>query len=451
MEYMIDACSTTLGILGKPKPSDLKLRLIKYCVSLQIKEGYLLYNLLTREMLLLSADEYSKALSSDYLREHWFTVPDNLDERELVELVRWVRTSLCKKPKFITNYTILTTTDCNARCFYCYERGCARVTMNQETAHKVADFIQNQCGGNKVKLNWFGGEPLMNVTAIDQICEELRLKEIDFESNMISNAYLFDDEIVAKASGSWRLKQVQVTLDGTEENYNRSKAFVYRDGSAYQIVMSNILRMLDAGISVAIRLNMDLNNANNLMDLVKELVTRFAGRKRLTVYAHLLFDTGKTWNERYTQEEWTRLYSALHRLEDFLASHGLGRSRSYGLRREIPMSRCMADSGNSVVIVPDGHLGLCEHYTDSEFVGHINSPEWDQAMVSSWRERSDPIAECADCFYFPECFHLKKCTGRMECFEHARKAIRHDVEQAMLNEYRRWCALGKKSQCKSEE
>lgn len=91
-----------------------------------------------------------------------------------------------------------------------------------------------------------------------------------------------------------------------------------------------------------------------------------------------------------------------------------------------------------MIVVPDGHLGLCEHYTDREFFGHIDSAERDQDMIASWRERCDPIAECGECFYYPECTELKKCTGRMECSEHRRIALRRDTERAMRNEYRRW-------------
>lgn len=438
MEQIIDACSTTLGILGKPKRSGDGSRLAKYCVSIQTDEGVLLLNVLTREMLLLTFAEYDAALSSAYLHEHWFTISEDQNEKDLTELVRWVRASLRREPKHITHYTILTTTDCNARCYYCYERGCARVTMNPETADKVVDYIQNHCGGNKVKLRWFGGEPLMNYTVIDRICDGLRSRGIDFESHMVSNGYLFDDELVAKASQSWDLKEVQVTLDGTEAVYNRSKAFIYQEGSPYQIVTGNIFRLLNAGISVVVRLNMDLNNADNLMELARELADRFSGQKRLHIYAHLLFDTEGTGNKRYAPYQWSRLYDALHRLEDFLSGHGLSASRFRRLRRELPLSHCMADSGNSVVIVPDGHLGLCEHYTDSEFFGHIDSDVQNKNMIASWRERCEPIAECGDCFYYPECTELKKCTARMECSEHVRFSHRRDTERAMQNEYHRW-------------
>lgn len=62
--------------------------------------------------------------------------------------------------------------------------------------------------------------------------------------------YLFDGATVEQAVSHWKLKSVQITLDGTEEIYNRSKAFIYKDGkSPYQVVLANIQRLLDAGVS----------------------------------------------------------------------------------------------------------------------------------------------------------------------------------------------------------
>lgn len=71
-------------------------RLMTYVVQQPIDDGVLLYNTLTCSLVLL--------------------------------------TLLKPAAKAITNYTILTTTGCNARCFYCYEKGTKPVTMTAETA-----------------------------------------------------------------------------------------------------------------------------------------------------------------------------------------------------------------------------------------------------------------------------------------------------------------------------
>lgn len=438
MKQIIHAHRTILGILGKAKPSDTGYRLMKYCVPLQTADGILLFHTLTRELLLLTPEEYAAASTSTYLKEHWFVVPHRLVDKELAKMVRWVRKNRLKPSQEITNYTILTTTDCNARCFYCYERGCTKISMDRETADRVISYIKEHHGGHTVKFSWFGGEPLVNHPVIDHICDELRVEGICFESKMTTNAFLFDDAIIAKAIDLWNLKSVQITLDGTEAVYNRSKAFIYPNCNPYQVVIANIARLLEAGISVMIRLNIGLNNGDDLMALADELAERFGNRKNLCVYTYLLFDTKDPDGNRHTEETWERLYASQHRLDDRLLQHKLSTAHHRGLPRDLPLNHCMADSGNAVVIVPDGHIGLCEHYPESEFIGHIDSPDFDNAMLASWRALRDELPECSDCFYYPECVNLKKCTSSPKCCVHVREALLRDTRQRMMNELHRW-------------
>ena len=56
------------------------------------------------------------------------------------------------------------------------------------------------------------------------------------------------------------------------------------------MVLANIQRLLDAGVAVLIRLNMDEHNADNLMKLADELHERFGENKKLTVYSHVLYE-----------------------------------------------------------------------------------------------------------------------------------------------------------------
>lgn len=227
MQIIIPSHGNTLKTLGKAKSSSGGYRLMTYVLQQRTEDGVLLFHTLTRELLLLTDAEYARLYELPELYEKWFIVPEALDDMEYADRVRIVRTTLRKIPEHITSYTIFTTTDCNARCFYCYEMGRSRIPMSEETARKAARYIIDHCGGQKVKLHWFGGEPLFNAAVIDTICGILRESGIPYSSSMISNAYLFDDDAVGRAQALWNLKNVQVTLDGTEEVYNRSKAYIY--------------------------------------------------------------------------------------------------------------------------------------------------------------------------------------------------------------------------------
>ena len=252
----------------------------------------------------------------------------------------------------------------------------------------------------------------------------------------MTNGYLFDEATVKKAVERWNLKRVQITLDGTEEVYNRIKAYIYREGNPYQIVLNNMERLLDASVKIAVRLNMDLHNADNLLELADELAQRFHDRKNLSVYAYHLFKDDQPMAELHSEEGWQERGEAMGRLSEKLAQSGLAPSR--GIGKSIKLNHCMADSGEAITILPDGSIGLCEHFSETEFVGHVDREGFDADAVASWKETMPEIPECAECFYYPECIKLKKCANGNMCFSQFRQGSLRKTRQDMVGEYRKW-------------
>ena len=117
-----------------------KYRPMYYVIEQPVDEGLLLYHTMTKAMLLLTPEEAevykTNPTALTQLIEQWFLVPESHDDRLLSRQIRDVARMLEKKSDAITSYTILTTTDCNARCFYCYEMGRPRIPMSKETAYR---------------------------------------------------------------------------------------------------------------------------------------------------------------------------------------------------------------------------------------------------------------------------------------------------------------------------
>ena len=438
MQLIQPPSGNILKILGKPKPSETSFRWMTYVLSKQVEGGVLLFHVLTREMLLLTPEEYVAPECLVALRDKWFLVPEGLNDRKYADQARFVYKTMQKKSEHITKYTIFTTTDCNARCFYCYEMGRKRIPMSESVARKAAAYMAKHCGDEKkIRLSWFGGEPLFNKEVIDIIIKELAEQGIAYSSNIISNGYLFDVETVQKAVKCWNLKWVQIAMDGTEEVYNRSKAYIYKDGlSPYQVVMENIGHLLDAGVKVFIRLNMDNHNAENLFDLVDELHERFAGRENLTAYSHMLFSFAGAKEQERTTEERQKLFLQRQHLREKLIDYGMWQTHT--LKKNISIGRCMADSGDALTILPNGDLGLCEHYSDDNYVGHIDSEELDRTMVQSFKEQWPATQACEKCFYYPQCIRLKKCEEERECFLEMREEQRQNLLEGMQQVYEEW-------------
>lgn len=436
MKIISPANDKVLSLLKRFWKQGSSYRLLKYCVQTPVDEGVLLFNLLTRELVLLTQEEHSRMLELEELKQRWFVVPQETDERELSKFVKWVLATRKKKSEAITNYTIFTTMDCNARCFYCYEQGRSRTPMSQETAQKVVHYIKDHSRGEKVRITWYGGEPLYNQSAIDTICGGLRREGIEFRSGVISNGYLFDGATVQKAVEDWNMKNVQITLDGTEKVYNRVKAYIYPEGNPYQIVLKNMERLLDADVKVNVRMNMDLYNAEDLLEVIRELERRFGGRKNLFAYAFHLFKQDQTLADRHAPEEWPKREEAMARIEQQIARSGFDYRN--GISQRIRLNYCMADSGNSVTILPDGHIGLCDHFSESEFVGHVDREGFDQSVVAKFQETVPENPACEECFYYPECVMIRMCNYQNVCFPQYRQRCERQTLRRMKNSYHNW-------------
>ena len=94
----------------------------------------------------------------------------------------------------------------------------------------------------------------------------------------------------------------------------------------------------------------------------------------------------------------------------------------------------MADNDNSIVIVPDGHIGKCEHYSEDHFVGHIDNENRDTLMTEKFREVRDEIDACSTCFNYPNCIWLKLCEDTPNCYleerEHKFRKLRQSILRA---------------------
>ena len=444
LEPMFSPLSSLL--INKDIASVEGYRLLTYCIILKEKDKYLLFNSLTRELLLLDQSEYDDMIhfrdseAVKYLISNRFLVPEEHDDEKLKNQILTFSRLLTHFPG-LNHYIIFSTLECNARCFYCFEHGAKRHSMSEKTAADAAAFILKKSTA-PIHIQWFGGEPLYNRAAIDVIADALTRGNLEFKSTMITNGYLFDAELIEHAKKDWHLHTVQITLDGTEPVYNRIKAYIYRDGtSPFQRVLENIGLLVQAGINVLIRLNMDYHNREDLFALVDLLKERFAQfSDRLSVYVWLLYDNRGAHKTIRSDAERHELTADLMRLEDYIRECGFGQKALPS--KSVRLYACPADNPNSAVILPDGRLGKYDHYSDSELYGDIYSDDFDENTIRRWAEHRAPVELCATCPIAPECMHIKMCPddGSFDCDECEQKRRIKKIEMQILNAYKKYCA-----------
>lgn len=410
-----------------------KYRLLLYVKTLDVKDGLLLYNLITEELIFLD-DEEKGILKNNSLSElkeklikKWFLVPMDFEDQKLYKQFASLKKLFNRaNPNHpVTSFVIFPTTDCNARCFYCFELSGNRRSMSIETAKDVSKYIIKKSKGNNVDLRWFGGEPLYNSVVIDEICSELEINQIKYSSTMITNGYLFDENLIARARNKWNLTWVQITLDGTEEIYNRVKAYIYTDGSAFEKVIDNIGKLLNNDISVTVRMNMDDHNANDLYDLTDCLVDRFSVYKKFDVTVSLLFEDSCARIANRSDDNRHTLINSFMKLQKYVSSKGM--LKSHVIREIKTSSYCMADSNSCIMILPDGKLGRCQHYTDDHFVGNIYDDVTDFKMVDWFKEMRTVVDECEMCAMAPWCEYPVCCKSAPQRCDDVDKNMRKQL------------------------
>ena len=421
---------------GKQKIKDCRYRLMKYTISENCDHGLLLHNVITGELVLL--DENEKSLLDNLpckadekyfeLIEKHFLVPIDFDERKIVGQLRQLLTLLEKKGN-ITGYTILPTTYCNARCFYCYECDFKHVHMTEEIAHDAVQYMIKHSGGEKISIGWFGGEPLVGVKIISQISRELTENGVEFSSSMISNGALFNEKLVDEAKKLWNLKSVQITIDGTEKIYNEVKDYVSMKGSPYLTVLNNIRMLSKAGIKVSIRINLGFHNVDDTKKLIEELCERFSDCENVSMYVHELYENEGAEPTKYTDEQRDYITNKVNDFNRFVLEHG-----KYFEKRGLPKlknSYCMADNDGAVIINPDGVLTKCEHCSSVDGFGTIYSDEYDKANLAQFKKYRD-IVDCYDCPLYPKCCILDKCLQFTACSKPKRENQIELVRKNML-------------------
>lgn len=414
--------------------SDYKIT--AFCISAQVDEGILLCHGATGELVLLNTEEYQEISSgkpikgawAEFLQKHLFLPGKDVDEYRKVDFERAETYNSRDSHQVVTSFIILPTTRCNARCFYCYEKDILPQDMSFETAEDTAVYIAQNCGGQRVHLSWFGGEPTVASPVITRICERLQEQKVEYESSMISNGFLLNETMVQLARECWNLRRVQITIDGTESVYNSTKNYKEVCDSPFKVVLSNIRCLAEQKIHVSIRINLGLHNYEDVSDVINELTNRFCNCRYLSLYVHEI-------DNYYTMDEYAEL---VNEATDFnLQLIDKNMRRAFALP-SIRMRSCMADSESSLLINPMGQLGKCEHYAYEKLCGSIYSPVRDWNMIKEWQE---PVRflQCKSCLFYASCLPLKWCNGgNFVCSDVVVKNKMRITIDTMQRLYKKW-------------
>lgn len=407
---------------------NLKYKWASFVFQVDMFTQYVFYNLFTKHTVAI--EKGKEAVYIEELVKNWFLVPDGMDDSVVVKEFKQLVGNVHHMSGIIRDYTIFTTTDCNARCHYCFEKNSVKQRMETATIGQTIRFIKNHYKNQPIRIQWFGGEPLYNLKAINMISDSLNHDGITFSSSMTTNGFLFSEKLINKGVEQWHLKKVQITLDGTEHIYNQTKNYVRSCGiSPFSIVLDNIEKLLNKDITVVLRLNLSLDNFDDLKELVVSLKERFGLYKNISIYPIPLFELIR--NDFLRKD----VYDHLFDIQSLIFKYGLGTEYAYFNR--IRVNHCKADNnGHSLVIFPDGHLGLCEHEWCKRYIGHVENNCLDESEIDRWKKYNPATEKCRHCLFYADCLKLSRCDTNNFCYEEQIQFDKNQLKDTIVKHYK---------------
>ena len=229
----------------------------------------ILYNTLTQALAVCPSN--IEPSTCENLRVEGFFVDDCTDETS--RLIKRYEADCATTENFCL--AITPTLDCNFACPYCYEREVRHAgIMSEDVQVATVSFIERnflRLGSKKVKLVWYGGEPLLGASVIQNISNCLIEDDIPLEASMLSNASLITEEIASMLAQS-HVTRVSTTLDGVGRTHDIHRPS--RNGApTYETIICGLQILQKHGIEASVLFNEDRGNTGEYGKLCAELLS----------------------------------------------------------------------------------------------------------------------------------------------------------------------------------
>ncbi|HHT94789.1 MAG TPA: thioether cross-link-forming SCIFF peptide maturase [Clostridia bacterium] len=140
---------------------------------------------------------------------------------------------------------------CNLNCSYCFAsqgnyKG-KRALMSFEVGKQALDFlIKNSGNVRNLEVDFFGGEPLMNLDVCKQLVQYARSIEKQHNKNfrftLTTNGMLIDDDVISFANQE--MDNVVLSLDGRKHVHDRLRKDINGNGS-YDVIVPKFKKLVD--------------------------------------------------------------------------------------------------------------------------------------------------------------------------------------------------------------
>ncbi|HDS03141.1 MAG TPA: radical SAM protein, partial [Firmicutes bacterium] len=327
--------------------------------------------------------EKGRALSSkdkneyEVLIENEFLISHDLDEK-----YTYMKTL---KKEWESNDSmavhILTTTNCNFDCLYCYQNGIDRTeSLTKSSVNTILEyfknFVEDHAHVKHINIILHGGEPTYHWKYTKDILNGLKgifeNARITYHTQIVTNGYLLTEEKV-NLLAKHNLNRVQLTIDGLKEIHDKRRR-LKTGGSSFNMIVSNMKYIVENNIisKVDLRINFDYNNYNDiepLLDYLKEIIDIKRINLSFGWISNTIKDTeASDYVGKYGVQsaDVPELYIKL-----FVLAKKMGFEMQYFFTFD---AMCTSKQKNSFVISPSGKIYKCLSMVgrDEGVIGHID-------------------------------------------------------------------------------
>lgn len=202
---------------------------------------------------------------------------------------------------FVPNYS------CNFNCSYCYQDEYS--PEHKPLTHTIVDaffkYIETEFAGRKKYITIFGGEPLLATTQqkITILTLLAKAKAALTDICIVTNGYTLSEYISILKQGN--IREIQVTLDGTEEIHN-TRRILHNGAPTFAKIVEGIDACLENNITVNLRMVIDKENIDNLIEL-----SRFAIDKGWTTHPNFKTQIGRNYELHHCQSAPDKLFTRI--------------------------------------------------------------------------------------------------------------------------------------------
>ena len=218
----------------------------------------------------------------------------------------------------VKSLCLMVAEDCNLSCKYCFADGGTYgktpAVMSPEVGTAAIDFLlKNSPGRNHYEVDFFGGEPLMNMPTLKTVADYARKKEAEtgkrIKLTLTTNGILLNDEVIA-----WLNEKnisVVLSLDGRKEIHDAVRPDKGGRGT-YDRAVKNFKKLTNSrsGENYYIRGTYTKKN----LDFTKDVAAMYDAGFRILSIEPVVLKSGEL---AITKEDLPRIFEEYERLTEY--------------------------------------------------------------------------------------------------------------------------------------